>query len=180
MLSERFSGSSRSQLTRALNILQLIEYDGTPAEKLRVLVASIYDQDRRSRILKAILKPAYPRVFDLDLERATFSQFHDAFKSYGLKDTVTTKAETFFIHSAKDANITLSEFITPRSRKRSSRLETSTKGNDTSFPLKETDKKYSTARLILGKYPDFDPAWPTDIQASWLNGIDKLRELLLR
>lgn len=36
--------------------------------------------------------------------------------------------------------------------------------------------KLNVAEMILSKYPDFDPAWPSEVQAKWLDGMTKLYE----
>jgi len=36
--------------------------------------------------------------------------------------------------------------------------------------------KLNVAEMILSKYPDFDPAWPSEVQAKWLDGMTKMYE----
>jgi hypothetical protein len=36
--------------------------------------------------------------------------------------------------------------------------------------------KLTVAEMVLSKYPDFDPAWPAEVQARWLDGMKKLYE----
>ena len=50
------------------------------------------------------------------------------------------------------------------------------------LPINDTNKeisyKFELASKILSKYPDYDPSWNSDVQIKWLDGMNKLYEIL--
>ena len=175
---QRYSGSSGIQLMTALKVLNLVDEGGKPAEVLERLVGA--EGDERRRILRAVLEAHYDPVFSLDLSRATRAQFHEAFRSFGTKEGVLAKCEAFFIQAAQDAGIELSAFILARrhvTRRRApasrSRAQPVERAAEPAASDPEAGRR-SVARMILAKYPDFDPSWTSDVQARWLEGITKL------
>tara|TARA_Y100000996_G_C22419175_1_gene600655 strand:- start:145 stop:840 length:696 start_codon:yes stop_codon:yes gene_type:complete len=187
----RFSGSSGTQLMTTLKVLNLIDQDGKPKKSLEGLVYA--EGEERKSILYSVLSNFYVPVFKLDLARASKGQFRDAFKSFGTKEGVIVKCEAFFIRAAQFAGIKLSKHILAgRHGKTRNKALVKKLSNDTqessnksvihAKPLEDSNKeisyKFELASKILSKYPDYDPSWDSDVQIKWLDGMNKLYEIL--
>ena len=187
----RFSGSSGTQLMTTLKVLNLIDDDGRPKKSLERLVFA--EGEERKSILYSVLSDFYEPVFRLDLSRASKGQFREAFKSFGTKEGVIVKCEAFFIRAAQFAGIKLSKHILAgrhgKTRNKSTSRKLSNDVSDSSNKIqidtkvtndmnKEISYKFELASKILSKYPDYDPSWNTDVQIKWLDGMNKLYEIL--
>ena len=181
----RFSGGSGIQLMTALRVLRLIGPEGQPDALLEQIVRA--EGDERRRLLRLVLERFYEPVFSLDLARATKSQFHEAFRSFGTKEGVTAKCEAFFIQAAQDAGVELSPYIL--SRRHGARRTQSPMRSRAPSPERAAvaaaaappaQPRPSVAEMVLAKYPDFDPTWAAEVQSRWLDGMTKLYEGLSR
>lgn len=195
----RFSGSSGTQLMTALKVLALVDADGRPQSVLEELVFA--EGERRRQLLRDVLTAYYTPVFRLDLARATRNQFHEAFRAFGAREGVLTKCEAFFIQAASDAGIQLSQYILSGRHKSGGRRGSTGGGRAARAPQPQVAKepqpqaeqkppqvsttvtlqpqvaaKITIAEMVLSKYPDFDPSWPAEVQARWLDGMTKLYE----
>ena len=188
----RFSGSSGTQLMTALKVLELVDSEAHPDDKLDRLVHA--EGEERRALLRDILEGFYIPVFELDLSRASKGQFRDAFRRFGTKEGVLTKCEAFFIRAAQAAGIKLSQRILA-GRHGAGRLRNSgtsvrsravvaqpvsTEKNERAVDVEpasqELSKQLELADRILAKYPDFDPAWDPSVQTRWLEGMTRLYE----
>ena len=188
----RFSGSSGTQLMTALKVLELVDSEAHPDDKLDQLVHA--EGEERRSLLRNILEGFYTPVFELDLSRASKGQFRDAFRRFGTKEGVLTKCEAFFIRAAQAAGIKLSQRILA-GRHGAGRLRNSgtsvrsravvaqpvsTEKNERAVDVEPASQELSTqlelADRILAKYPDFDPAWDPSVQTKWLEGMTRLYE----
>jgi len=188
------SGSLQRQIMQALEYLNLITDTGTPTEKLEHLVHS--EGSKRQGVLKEILESSYSFLFKdgVQLDRATASQFRERFEKTGATGDTLRKCMTFFLTSAKAAEIGLSSHIKkvpstrtgPAKTKRvsqPSRTATVTQEergtpnfpkNNPPMPTVDT----SLAKLILDKMPAFNPEWTEETQKSWIDTINKLMDRL--
>ncbi len=142
----RFAGSSGAQIMHALRVLELVDEASVTSKNFERMVLGT-KQERR-KIFRATIEKFYQPIFDLEISKATSGQFREAFKSYGLKDAVTTKCEAFFIHAAQDTGIQLSQFITRRRHnlKRRSSIKNST---DTEIATKTNESLLNNSNNIL-------------------------------
>ena len=188
----RFSGSSGTQLMTALKVLELVDSEAHPDDKLDRLVHA--EGEERRALLRNILEGFYTPVFELDLSRASKGQFRDAFRRFGTKEGVLTKCEAFFIRAAQAAGIKLSQRIlagrhgagrlrnsgtSVRSRAVVSQPVNTVKTErvvDVDPASQELSTQLELADRILAKYPDFDPAWDASVQTKWLEGMTRLYE----
>ena len=191
VFDSKFSGTATSQINSALRTLKLVDTDGRPSETLKRLVRS--EGDERNAVLEGILRGYYFPVFRLDLERATKAQFREAMREFGCTESMLIKCETFFIHAATHAGIPLSPYL-KSNRKSGLRSRTSSRSSRNSVrqPVAEesdqsngalSNKQDSSslslrelALRVLDKYPDFDPTWSQETQASWMDGMNKLQD----
>ena len=168
----------------ALKVLGLIDEAGRPQRELELLVLA--EGHERREVLGNVLRRFYGPVFELDLTRATRGQFHEAFRRFGAREGVLAKCEAFFIQAARDAGIGLSQYITAGrhgARRPTAPRAARTSGQSERTPPPSADPASTVvhpglalAQRILEKYPDFDPSWSPDVQASWLNGMTRLYE----
>jgi len=188
----RFSGSSGTQLMTALKVLELVDSEAHPDDKLDRLVHA--EGEERRALLRDILEGFYKPVFELDLSRASKGQFRDAFRRFGTKEGVLTKCEAFFIRAAQAAGIKLSQRIlagrhgagrlrnsgtSVRSRAVAAQPVNTAKTErvvDVDPASQELSTQLELADRILAKYPDFDPAWDPSVQTRWLEGMTRLYE----
>lgn len=191
VFDSKFSGTATSQITSALRSLKLIDAEGSPNDAFKSLVRSQGEQHHK--VLEQVLRSYYIPVFRLDLERATKAQFREAMREFGCTESMLIKCETFFIHAATHAGIPLSPYL--RSNRKSgarSRVSSRSSRNPLRQPSTEnTNEAVGSAGIengsaaltmkelalkVLDKYPDFDPTWSQETQASWMEGMNKLQE----
>ena len=170
----RYSGTTGQQLMTALKALNLINENGTPNNALENLVNS--NGTQRQLLIKNILEDKYAEIFQIDLVRATRSQFNEIFRSVGINDGMLNKCQLFFIQACQDAGIELSNYILARRHGLSSQKKI--EKTQVNKIVSQSKTKLSSNELliskILDKYPDFDPNWSQDVQKSWMEGMIKL------
>ncbi len=114
---ERFSGSTGTQLIAALRFLGLMDANGIPTNRLKLLVSA--RGDRRAELFREITTEAFSPLLQgsFDLQTATYAQLQEAFQyTYQLTGDMSRKCIKFFVALASDAAISLSPFITKRLR----------------------------------------------------------------
>jgi len=179
------SGSTGIQLMAALRFLGLIDANGKPMEKLKPLVAA--RGEPRMQILREIANDAFDFVLksSLDLESATYAQLEEVFhNTFQLTDDVSRKCVKFFIALAGDAGMTLSPFITRRTRSTHAATGTKTISRKASIRTNrnavipqgtdEIPEYASWNSKLLDKFPSFDPSWSDDIKMKWFAAFDEL------
>ncbi len=191
VFDSKFSGTATSQITSALRALKLVDADGRPSEALYQLART--EGEQHHKVLEQVLKSYYTPVFRLDLEHATKAQFREAMREFGCTESMLIKCETFFIHAARHAGVALSPYLISnrksgaraRSTSRTQRVGArSTSVEEAGEAESTTDVELDSASLamrelafkVLEKYPDFDPTWSQETQASWMEGINKLQD----
>ena len=94
------------------------------------------------------------------------------------------KCESFFIQAAKFSDITLSSHILARRHNNKSTIveksKSSIKSNSSNILTKKNsiEKNTNIVKIILDKYPEFDPSWSPDVQKAWIESLTKLYESL--
>ncbi|MCL2678846.1 MAG: DUF5343 domain-containing protein [Dehalococcoidia bacterium] len=179
---ERLSGSTGMQLVSALRFLDLIDISGFPTLKLRQLVGS--SGVARVALLKQVAQESYGFFFDsqLDPSAVTYAQLEECFRAnYQLANDVARKCIKFFIGLSNDGGMKLSPFITKKARtarpqlgaKRQSRLSDK---NRTEIPKQAIPipNGITLDKLLIDKFPGFDPSWSDDIKVKWFAAFDEL------
>ncbi|MFB0557012.1 MAG: hypothetical protein ACETVW_04070 [Dehalococcoidia bacterium] len=184
---DRLSGSTGTQLMAALRFLALVDANGIPTSQLKQLASA--KGDKRTELLRQITYEAYGFLFQgsFDPQTATYAQLDEAFHhTFQLTSDVSRKCIKFFISVANDAGIPLSTFITKRLR-----AIHSVSGTKTITPKIEgrTSRKLivpqdfeeipfpmSWDKMLLAKFPTFDPTWTDEVKLKWFEAFDKLLE----
>jgi len=185
----------------ALRFLDLIDDHGRPTDSLRPLVTAKGDQ--RENVLREIATQSFDFVLQgtFDPQSATYSQLEEMFSDrFPLSGDLSRKCLKFFIELAGDAGITLSPFITRRFRsshtgtatktitkKASTRTTTRAATNRTNRELaipqalEDAASLSSWDKVLLAKFPTFDPNWPDEVKLKWFSAFDELmRHILAR
>ena len=180
----KFSGSNGTQLMSAIKFFQLIDNDGIPNNDFDNLVSRDFETQKKT--LRSLLFRYYELVFELDLTRATKSQLRERFRTFDTKEGVIVKCESFFIQAARFSNIELSPHILARRHSKNSlwssekkKVNNSVISHSASFDnSKNNPINNNMIKMILDKYPDFDPSWSPDVQKSWIESMTKLYDNL--
>ncbi len=184
--SDRLSGSTGTQLMSAMRFLGLIDSSGRPTSQLKQLVLARGAQ--RTEVLRQLASQAFGflQQASFDPQTATYAQleetFHDTFE---LTDSVCRKCVKFFVSLASDAGVPLSPFILRRVR--SVRAETGTKPavkrrglkekKNSIVPqnLEEVPEEISWDKMLVAKFPTFDPSWSDEVKLGWLETFGELK-----
>ncbi len=181
---DNLSGSTGTQLVAALRFLGLVDGDSLPTSKLKMLVFAKGSQ--RGEVLKQISNEAFSFLLQggFDLQSATYAQLDEVFKNtYQLTSDVGRKCTKFFIGLANDAGIPLSPFILKRSKTIHASVGPKTtrkvhKGTNRNLIIPEgaeiIPERTSWDKILITKFPTFDPAWPDEIKIKWFDGFDQL------
>ena len=178
------SGSTRTQLMSALLFLSLVDGNGMPTNRLKLLVAA--KDVRRKDILKQTCTDAFDFIFEssFDTQTGTYAQMQETFHSaFQISSSVIRKCIKFFVAMTEDAGIPLSPYITKQIRIHSG---ANTKLTGKKSPLKikrnsvmleaveEMPEGTTWDKLLLNKFPSFDPSWPDEIKLKWFQAFDEL------
>ncbi len=185
-LMGKMSGVYQALLLASLEYLNLIDSKGTPTEKLNALVHS--EGANRQKLLKDILEKSYSFLFtDFDLSCATSSMLQQRFADIGTSGDTTRKCIAFFMAAAKDAGISTSPHFKKARGPRGSRAarsngvkvkrkiqESETSVGASDEVIKAPSEEVSLEKLLLSKFPSFDPAWSAEVQTKWFEGFREL------
>lgn len=184
---DRLSGSTGTQLMSALRFLALVDANGTPTHQLKLLASSKGIQ--RADILKQVATESFGFLLQspFNLQSSTYAQLQEAFHGgFELTDDVNRKCVKFFVELVKAAGIPLSPFVVKRIRTMhgvgrtktvSARVETRTI-RKLAMPQasEETPLSMSWGKMLLAKFPTFDPTWTDEVKLKWFEAFDKLAE----
>lgn len=184
--SDRLSGSTGIQLMAALRFLGLVDANGIPTNRLRQLAAARGTQ--RAEVLRQMTNEAYAFLLQetFETQTATYSQLEECFhRTFELTGDVSRKCIKFFVALASDAGVPLSPFITKRLR--SGHTSAGTKPvvkkrisktiRNVTIPqeLDEFPAKMPWDKMLLAKFPNFDPAWTDEVKLGWFQAFDELK-----
>jgi hypothetical protein len=179
---ERFSGSTGVQLVAALRFLDLVDTNGFPMLKLRHLVGSRDDQ--RAELFRQITQEAYGFFLDhVDPQTATYAQLEEAFHdNYQIANDVARKCIKFFIDLAGNSGIKISPFVTKKNRnsrqtttaKKTSKIQNKNIGTEIPISSGLIPFGISLDKLLIDKFPGFDPSWSEDVKIKWFTAFDEL------
>jgi hypothetical protein len=182
---DKFSGSTGTQLMSALRFLNFVDPSGVPTNQLKELVGA------RGALKSGILKKTCQESFTFLLsnsfepENATYAQLEEVFKElYQVDRDVARKCIKFFTEIAGEAGITLSPFITKKSKTSRPTIipeklpkKTGIRTNQNVIVPQTPEiipHSMSWKELLLTKFPNFDPTWPADVQLKWFEAFDEL------
>lgn len=184
--SDRLSGSTGIQLMAALRFLRLVDADGIPTSRLRQLAPAKGAQ--RTEILRQLTTEAYAFLLQetFETQTATYAQLEEVFhRSFELTGDVSRKCIKFFVALASDAGLPLSPFITRRLRSGHSgtgtkpitkkRITKTIRNGTVPQDLEEVPAKMPWDKMLLAKFPNFDPSWSDEVKLGWFQAFDELK-----
>lgn len=182
---DKWSGTNGTQSVAALRFMGLVDANGAPTNQLRQLVAA--RGPLRTDLLKQITTQSFAFILQSSLnpQNATYAQLEEMFhNSYQLTGDVARKCTKFFIELAKDAGIPLSSFIIKKSgtaraaagTKRIGRRTNVRTNKITKIPsgMEEIPDNMPWDRMLLQKFPTFDPSWNDEVKLKWFQAFDEL------
>jgi hypothetical protein len=165
------SGSNQSQLAAALRYLQLIGPSNSPTGTLVALVKA--EGADYQKTLRALLISRYTFLFDSgDLRRLTPQDIHQRFATVGASGETIRRCTSFLLAAARHAQIPVSAFVTHGPNMNKRKLKGKSRLPSLSTSSDNSDENVVMA--LLGKLPDFDPAWPAEIKSKWLDAFGRL------
>lgn len=188
---ELWSGSSGTQLVAALRFMGLVDAAGTPTNKLRQLVAAKGSQ--RAEILRQLTTESFSPVLQggsLDPAESTYAQLEESFRNqYQVAGDVARKCIKFFILLSGDAGISLSPFMVRRlkksgttrpaggTKKATTKVSRTIQNGEMPTSLREIPQEISWDKMVLSKFPTFDPGWSDDVKLKWFEAFSELLQL---
>lgn len=179
------SGGTQAAVLAAFKFFALVDTDGSRTDNLVQLVdAKGVD---RQKMLDDMVRTHYSFLFTpgFDLQSTTPRQIDEKFSSFTDSSDMRRKCIAFFVGIANDAGIPLSPHLigkrgvkgsTPRKPKA---RKSSPSGGALSNPPQEKDSVTpptpdTWSKMLLGKFPDFDPTWSPELKEKWFSGFQKL------
>ncbi|MDD2471913.1 MAG: DUF5343 domain-containing protein [Dehalococcoidales bacterium] len=181
---DKFSGSTGTQLMGALRYLGLIDNRGIPTASLRNLVDSRDTQ--RDELMAQIARNNYSFFLNgpFDFKTATYAQLEDILHAnFQVNSDVARKCIKFFIDLATDARIPVSPFVIKKNRKaraatsaRRTKIKTENKTEIVRAATHYEPVPNGTGldKMLVNKFPDFDPSWPDEIKIKWFSAFDEI------
>ena len=179
-MGNHLSGSTQTHLMSTLSFLNLVDGNNMPTNRLKLLVAA--KDVKRTDILKQTCTDGYDFIFkgSFDSQTCTYAQLQEMFHStYQISSNVSRKCITFFVAMADDAGIILSPHIRTHSasatkvpgKKTAPRIR---KNNQVMHIAEEVPERTYWDKLLLEKFPSFDPSWPNEVKMQWFKAFDEL------
>lgn len=178
----KFSGSTALTARGTLLFLGLIHPSNEHTEELRRLVQS--EGEARRALLREIIRRGYQPVLEgLDLEHATSGQLQERFREVGADGDIGRKCLSFLLALAKDAEMPLSPNLLGKSRvgaprRLGTRPRPPRGGREAAAPRRDAGKEAWWGRLLLEKFPAFDPGWPPELKARWFEDFQEMMRIL--
>ena len=184
---ERMSGSTGTQLVAALRFLGLIDGSAVPTDRLRKM--AMLKGSARAEQLRLMTTEAFGFLSGtVDPQTATYAQLEEAFHhTFQLTGDVSRKCIKFYVAIASDAGFSLSSFITKRLRSSRSGtgIKTVTRRKNTrteqSLKVPHDGEIFPDStpwdKLLLAKFPTFDPTWNDEVKLNWFKAFDALLKM---
>lgn len=177
------SGSTIAAMIQTIKYLGLVDEAGKPQPQFREFVMAA-DEDR-GPLLKKLLVEKYSFITQggFNLETATSKQVEQAFRDQGINGSTITKSVSFFLSAAEAAGIKTSPHVkAPKPPRPTGATKVRRKVAPENSPpppaMQEQQNNHSPARLLLSKFPDFDPSWSEDLQKKWFASFETLQKLM--
>lgn len=177
-LLESLSGSSKAQFMSALRFFELISADGAPSPVFKLLAIGTEPEWKSS--MAELLKRFYPAQNAI-LASGTPRQLQESFGDIG---GIAKPASRFFILASKDAGIAVGPHLAKGKGASSGQArKVRRKFSDTASAIngaapesqpapEKTDESFE--KMLLGKFPQFDPSWDAERQKAWFAAYQTL------
>lgn len=182
----KVGGTQKPQIVAALKFFGWVTGEkNTPTDLLREFVNA--DEQKRKELYLERLQWCYPDVFadGINLKTITADKLGKLLGN-DLKGDTLRKCYTFFSNSADYVNIEIGPHakktrggVSGPRRKPAAKKKTTNgipKHEDDTFKS-TTESGESWSKLLLSKFPPFDPNWPDDLKKQWFEGFQKFVDM---
>jgi hypothetical protein len=170
------SGSTRAQFMGALRFLGLIDAQDKPSGYMRALCGG--DDNEWKAALAEVLTEKYPEQLGA-LKSGTAGTFKESFGE--IPASLVVPSARFLLSAARDSGLPVSKHITEIAGPKPNRSKPPTTVDKGGKPQSEVESKMTGGAgapaildKLLGKFPEFDPAWEESTQTAWFATFEKL------
>ncbi|HWB06493.1 MAG TPA: DUF5343 domain-containing protein [Verrucomicrobiales bacterium] len=181
-LLKNTSGTVQAYTLPCLRFLGLINGNDAPTPAFDALVAAKSEEEEKP-LWKTVCEKSYGEIFEsgINLTAATEGEFYELLnKKYDYDGDTRRKCATFFANLAVFAGIPIGPYLKPKARgtagrtKRRAPKEAPLPPAPPAPPPDHKDTKQDRAKMLLDKFPAFNPEWKDEIQKKWFEGYEKL------
>ena len=171
------SGTGQKQFLASLRFFGLIDENGVPQQIYKDFISEEEDAARKT-IIRDLVELKYQSQIPL-LKTGTPKQLKDSFGDR-LQGATLSSAVRFLLAAARDVGIEVnphhkSATRTPRGpRSSTSKKKRVDPAANTDKDPSETAANQSLEMALLGKFPEFDPAWEPEQQKQWFEAYRQL------
>lgn len=160
--SNKHFGATNKELKSAFRFLGLIGENDAPTPECEALVKSFGAKDWSQR-LSEVLRKAYPEVMASGIERSSVGQIFELFEDrYKIRGEARRRAVTFFLHAAREAEVSIAPFSSAAGRRRQLKAKAG------------ASKAAKVSQELLNRLPAFDPDWSDDVKVAWFSAFSEL------
>jgi hypothetical protein len=161
-------GISQSQMLAAqaaLRYFKLVDIDGSVSQDFKKQFG--FDEVSHKTALKNVFKKFYEPLFQIESSKGlNIKKLHIYFRKLGAKGDIIRKCTAFFIRAGLDLDL----------------LNASDFKNITNIGtlpnyLDKTEK-LQLVKIMLSKFPVFNPEWSKETQTRWFENYDRLMKLI--
>ena len=173
------SGAGQKQFLAALKFFDLIDASGNPRERLGQLAHA--DESEWKDFMGVLLKERFPHEIE-QLEDSSPKALRESFVTSfeGIGQSLIEPGIRFLVTAAKDCGFEVSVHISKRRARAANPPKRRQKRTARQEAIRETvqdgpnESSDSVLVALLGKFPDFDPAWPEQQQQAWFAAYQRL------
>jgi hypothetical protein len=144
------------------------------------------DEAKEKTAWRELIESAYAFLFKaVNLKTATTGQVSAEFAKLGASGDTNGKCISFFLAASKHAGIAVSAHIRPARAKSGQTRKRSTVAKPApENPRREAtgdahtspgdEGKADVTRMLMEKFPTFDPSWPDNLKTSWFSAYEQL------
>ncbi len=188
MNAQKYSGSIAGQVLTACRFLGLVN-GVEPTDILRTWAPQTGDDWKKS--FEKVIRTAYASIFEINIETATDQMFRGRFREvYGVDGEIASKCISFFMQACNRAGIQLSPLISKRAQpgtvRKAKRKVEAVAGNgatpvtveppeppvSSTPPSSPAEVEWAKFKLLVDKFPRFDPTWPDELKARWFTAYE--------
>jgi len=173
------SGAIQGQLLLAFRFLGLIDEHNRVLPALPPLVEA--GPDERKPIIKKLIEASYAKLLTLDLNTISQGQLDEALRGYGVGGSTLARAVRFFVKACQETGIPISKRVSDKVRggqtgPRKRRAPSNGKHAEDPItpPVPPIQQPAAWESQLLAKFPEFNPAWPEQLQTKWFEGFERL------
>jgi hypothetical protein len=170
-------GSGRKMFLAALRFLDLIDDEGSPAERLRKLATA--SDSNWADFMQVLLREKYGDLVE-QLSDASPKSLRDAFiqQFTGIGASLIEPAIRFLVTAARDCGLAVSSHLAMRKPRTGGNAPRKPRKSPKQAVIAEEVPPQTGGRSIkdalVAKFPSFDPTWDKESQGAWFAAFQRL------